>query len=297
LWRASDWRPSGGFSWARYRELLGFGIGIMGLNVTSYLRLRADNLLVGVALGAAPLGYYSMARQLVDGLWAFLSGSVSPVLWSTLARLQEAPVRLGRALHEAAEMLGLVAWPAFIGLAAVSPEFVVTVLGERWIPTAPVLVALAVGSIARMVAVPHLTAITVTGRTALRVAIELLSAVATLTAMAVALPRGVVEATWAYSGALAILLPIQLEIGSRVLRLDRSSWLGAFGTPLLASVVMLGAVLGLGSALGDGVSWGVRLAVLILTGAVTYAAVVAAASPALAGRLAANLRTAFRGSS
>ncbi|HKY61041.1 MAG TPA: lipopolysaccharide biosynthesis protein [Gemmatimonadota bacterium] len=296
LWRASDWRPSGGFSWARYRELMGFGVGITGLNVTTYLRLRADNLLVGVALGAAPLGYYSMARQLVDGLWAFLSGSVSPVLWSTLARLQEAPARLGRALHEAAEMLGLVIWPAFIGLAAVSPEFVTTVLGGRWTPTSPLLVALVVGSIARMVAVPHLTAITVTGRTGLRVAIELLSALVTLTALALALPYGVLAAAWAYSGALALLLPIQLEIGSRVLKLDRSAWLGAFGVPLLASAVMLGSVLALGWALSGRIPMGPRLAVMILTGVATYAAVVAAASPPLAGRLAENLRTAFRSS-
>lgn len=296
LWRASSWRPTGGFSWARYRDLLGFGIGIMGLNVTSYLRLRADNLLVGVALGAAPLGYYSMARQLVDGLWAFLSGSVSPVLWSTLARLQEAPARLGRALHEAAEMLWLVAWPAFIGLAAISGDLVATVLGEGWLPTSPLLVALAVGSIARMVVVPHLTAVAVTGRTILRLALEFLSAVATLTALALALPQGVLTATWAYSAALVLVLPIQLEIGFRVLNLDRSAWLGAFGTPLLASLVMLGAVLGLSAILNDRIGGAARLVVLIPMGFATYAAVVAALSPSLARRLAANLKTAFRGS-
>jgi PST family polysaccharide transporter len=296
LWRASSWRPTGGFSWARYRDLLGFGIGIMGLNVTSYLRLRADHLLVGVALGAAPLGYYSMARQLVDGLWAFLSGSVSPVLWSTLARLQAAPVRLERALHEAAEMLGLVAWPAFIGLAAISPDFIATVLGERWLPTSPLLVALAVGSIARMVVVPYLTAVTVTGRTILRVALEFLSAAATLTALALALPHGVLAAAWAYSGALALVLPVQLEIGSRALDLDRRAWLGAFGTPLLASLVMLGAVLGLGEILSDRIGGVARLVVLIPTGCATYAGVVAAMSPSLARRLEANLKTAFRGS-
>lgn len=294
LWRASRWRPRWRFSWKHYRELLAFGVGMLGLNLVQFARGRADNFLIGLGLGAVPLGYYSIAQQVVGGLQALVIGSVSPVMWSTLTRLQRERARLARAIRQAAEMLSLATWPVFVGLAAVAPLAVPVVLGERWSASVPVLAAVALGAVAASFVAAALTAITAIGRTGWRVGVEMVVAVATLGAMLAALPWGIEAVAWAYAVILFMTVPIQLSIATRFLDLDARTYLTAFRTPATGSLLMLGAVLAARIGIGERLAMLPELVVQVAVGAIVYAAYVRFAAPDLARRATDNLRTALR---
>lgn len=293
LWRASSWRPRWRFSWSHYRELLAFGIGMLGLSLIRFARGRADNFLIGLGLGAAPLGYYSIAHQVVGGLEALVSGSIAPVLWSTLTRLQRDQVRLARAIRQAAEMLSLATWPVFVGLAAVAPLAVPVVLGERWLPSVPVLAAVALSAVPGSLVSGPLTAITAIGRTGWRVAVEIVVAALTLGAMLAALPWGIEAVAWAYAVILFLVVPFQLGVATRFLRLDAGAYLTAFRTPATGSLLMLVALL-LGQAVMRGWEAPPALGAQVVLGAVAYIAYVRFAAPGLARRAMENLRTAVR---
>lgn len=294
LWRASRWRPRWRFSWRHYREILAFGVGMLGLNLVRFARGRADNFLIGLGLGAAPLGYYSIAHQVVGGLEALVSGSVAPVLWSTLTRLQSDRVRMARAIRQAAEMLTLATWPVFVGLAVVAPLAVPVVLGERWTASIPVLAAVAMGAVAASFGSAPLTAITAIGRTGWRVGIEIVVAVFTLGAMLAALPWGIVAVAWAYAIILFVMVPIQLRIATRFLDLQARMYLTAFRTPAMGSLLMLGALMGARIGMGERLAALPALGVQVGIGALVYAAYVRFAAPDLAGRATENIRTALR---
>lgn len=293
LWRASPWRPQWRFSWKHYRELLAFGIGMLGLSLVRFARGRADNFLIGLGLGAAPLGYYSIAHQVVGGLEALVSGSVAPVMWSTLSRLQQDQARLARAIRQAAELLSLATWPVFVGLAAVAPLVVPVVLGERWSASVPVMAAVALGAVAVSFGSAPLTAITALGRTGWRIGVEIVAAVLTLGAMLAALPWGIEAVAWAYAVILFVVVPIQLGVATRFLRLDAGTYLTAFRTPATGSLVMLGALLAARVGMRG---WAAppALAAQIALGGVVYLAYVRFTAPDLARRAIENLRTAVR---
>lgn len=294
LWRVSPWRPAWRFSWTRYRELLSFGIPMVGFHVVRFTRLRADNFLIGVGLGAAPLGYYSVALQVVDGMWALVNGSISPVLWSILSRLQAERRRLSRAIDQATEMLALAAWPVFLGLAAVATFAVPLVLGSRWMASAPILAALAAGVVARSLSVGPLTALAAIGETRWRLAVELIVALFTLGAMVAALPWGVLVVAWAYTLALFVASPVQLGISLRFLEMESADYLGVFRMPALASLSMLAVVLLARLLLPEGLDDLRSLVVLVPIGALVYGGIFRLAAPDTARRALGNFTTAVR---
>lgn len=294
LWRASSWRPELRFSWSRYRELLAFGASMTGVQLIRFVRMRADSFLIGVGLGATPLGYYSVARQLVQGTTAVVTGSVGPVLWSTLARLQDEPRRLARAIYQAAEMLALVTFPVFIGAAAVSQGIVPMVLGERWAVSAPIFAALAVAEVFRSASGLNLTAITAIGQTGWRVGLETMTATVTLLALVGSLPWGVVAVAWAWTVSLLLLFPIQLRLSFRLLDLDARTFLGGYRVPLIGSLLMLVAVLVVRTALGE-LRSPIDLTVAVLGGAAVYVGFIWWAAPDATHRALENLRVALKG--
>lgn len=296
LWRACRWRPGRRFSWKRYRELLRFGIGMLGLTLVRFGRTRADHFIIGLGLGATPLGYYTIAQQAVVGLEALLAGTISPVLWSTLTRIQRERDRLLRAIRQAAEMLGLVTWPVFVGLAAVAPLAAPVVLGDRWTASGPVLAALALSAIATSVGSAPLTAIVAIGRTGRRVGAEIILAVVTLGAMLAVMTWGIEAVAWAYAVAVFAVTPIQLGIVRRVLQLDVRRYLTVFRTPAVGSLLMLGVLLIVSIGMGERLSMASRLVLLIAVGALVYLTYVKLAAPNLAHRVLGSLGTAFRAS-
>ncbi|MGH7550348.1 MAG: lipopolysaccharide biosynthesis protein [Gemmatimonadota bacterium] len=294
LWRASAWRPAWRFSWARYRELLAFGVPMLGFHVVRFTRMRADNFLIGMGLGAAPLGYYSVALQVVDGMWALVNGSVLPVLWSTLSRLQGERQRLSRAIEESTEMLALATWPVFLGLASVAPYAVPLMLGSRWTASAPILAALAVGAVARSLSMGPLTALSAIGETKWRLGVELIVALLTLGAMVAGLPWGVVVVAWAYTLALFVASPVQLGISLRFLELRGADYLEVFRVPAIASLIMLGVVMLTRLLLPQGLADLPSLVVLVGVGAIVYWGIVRLAAPVVVRRAVENFKTAVR---
>jgi len=295
LWRASPWRPRLRYVWARHRELLGFGVSMLGVELIRFGRDRADNLLIGFALGATALGYYSVAWKIVNGISGLVMGSVGAVAWSTFSRLQREPRRLARAIVETAGMVGLVTWPVFLGAAATAPVLVEAILGPSWAPGAPVLAALALAAVVRSVAGLQLTAMTAVGAIRRRIVIEALMAGVILAAIVATVSHGIVPVAWAYTLSLTTLLPVVLTIASRVLPLDTPGYLRAYRIPLTASLVMLGPVILARAFLAQRFGPVLELALLVGLGGVIYIGVVRLIAPdAIRGALA-NARVALTG--
>jgi PST family polysaccharide transporter len=64
-WSVSPWRPKLIFSRASLREVGGYSSKVFGWNFLFYMNRKADNMLIGRYLGAAPLGLYSVAYNIM----------------------------------------------------------------------------------------------------------------------------------------------------------------------------------------------------------------------------------------
>ena len=143
LWFSSPWRPRLAYSFASLRSLGGYSWNVFGARLLFYLNRNADNLLVGRFLGAAALGAYSVAYNVMLLPFSQVSVPVQDVLFPAFSRLQDDRRTLASTWLRANRVIAAVTVPALVGLIVVAPDFVHVVLGERWHRATPVIQILA----------------------------------------------------------------------------------------------------------------------------------------------------------
>ncbi|MEO7732368.1 MAG: lipopolysaccharide biosynthesis protein [Kofleriaceae bacterium] len=114
------------------RDLLGFGMGQSAANLANYFANNGDYMVVGHFLGAAKLGLYQRAYELMRFPATVFTSVAGSVLFSAFSRVQDDPERLGRAFRRTLFASAVVLLPASAGLIVLAPEIVRILLGKGW---------------------------------------------------------------------------------------------------------------------------------------------------------------------
>jgi lipopolysaccharide exporter len=99
-----------------------------------YANSNADVLLIGRLLGAAPLGFYSLALNMVKMPVQRLSGVVSKVAFPTFSAVQDDLPRFRTGFLKSIQFISVIIFPLLVGLMVLAPEIIEVLLGEKWLP-------------------------------------------------------------------------------------------------------------------------------------------------------------------
>lgn len=133
------------------RELCGLGAAATLNQVVNGIARNADNLLVGRLLGAAALGVYARAFNLMALPLAAVGDVMWHVLLPALAEVRGDRARLGRAWLAAVQASTLAAAPLMAGLAAAAPALAAGIYGPAWTGMAAPLRVLCAAGVLRAV--------------------------------------------------------------------------------------------------------------------------------------------------
>lgn len=152
-WWSARWMPSLHFSRREFSTMVRFGGQVVFVDLAATLRSWAEVAIVSHALGAAALGYMSIARKLVD-VTSDLSGAAIPsVSQVVFARVRDSRPRLQRAYQRAlSTTYGVVSLPMLV-VAVGAPAAVPLIFGAGWGQSVPVVSALAVAGVMTLGAV------------------------------------------------------------------------------------------------------------------------------------------------
>jgi O-antigen/teichoic acid export membrane protein len=115
------------------RELLAYGGGHTLAQLANSVAVMGDNVVVGRYLGAAALGLYGRAYQLVS-VPATLFGQVAnEVLFPAMAAVQHDRAALRRVYGTGTAILAIVALPISVLCAVTSAQLVLVLLGPQWL--------------------------------------------------------------------------------------------------------------------------------------------------------------------
>jgi teichuronic acid exporter len=114
------------------RALARFGALVSVDRLLFYLHSQMDILIGGRALGKESIGIYAIALSLATIPLDKVLPVATQVSFAAFSRIQNDSERVQRNVLRALQVVALVCFPAFLGLAAVAPDFVPLVLGERW---------------------------------------------------------------------------------------------------------------------------------------------------------------------
>lgn len=138
-----------GFNLTAFRELLVFGGGFTVAHGFNYLARQGDNFVAARWLGAAALGAYGRAYQLVGFPVNQLTMVIGEVLFPAMARIQKSKERLSATFRRGTSVMALAFAPIGIIAAVLAPEIIGVTLGSGWSEAVPPFQILAVGMVFR----------------------------------------------------------------------------------------------------------------------------------------------------
>jgi PST family polysaccharide transporter len=144
LWFTCDWRPSTPALSKGTKELLRFGMGISGFNFINYFSRNLDNILIGRYLGAAPLGLYTKAYQLLMLPITQFRDPLNAVGIPAMSTLQNEPKSYLNYYKQYLFILAFISMPVVVFLGLYSQEVILIVLGSKWVDASLVFQILAI---------------------------------------------------------------------------------------------------------------------------------------------------------
>lgn len=133
------------FALAPLRAHLGFGAFVSADRTLWYLFTESDKFIGGKLLGSVSLGYYAVANQIAALPINKISGLLNSVAFPAFSQThaQEGHAKVRDYLLKSTRLLGLAAFPVCFGISATAQPLIACLLGEKWLPAAPLLVLLA----------------------------------------------------------------------------------------------------------------------------------------------------------
>jgi O-antigen/teichoic acid export membrane protein len=270
LWRVSDWRPGFRFSIKRFRELFLFGANILGGNFVDFLSVHSDDFLIGYFLGSVALGYYTLAYNLLIVTTDLLISVPNAVAYPLLSSLQSDSAGANRAFCRVILLQSIVAFPVFLGIAALSSEVVTQLYGTAWRASIPVLQLLMLIGIVRSAMYFYSSAFRAAGKPSWRFGIYSLTAVLNVIGFILVVRLGIVAVAASYVMVSYLLMPFYLLMIRNLMGISIRSHLSQYGPAVISSLVMFAVVYAFKFAIGESVILPIRLTILVLIGVATY---------------------------
>jgi O-antigen/teichoic acid export membrane protein len=271
LWTFSSWRPHFTYSRRSLKDLGGFGLNLLSARLLSYVNRNADNLLVGRYLGAAPLGAYSVAYNLMVLPLDRLILPIQETLYPAYSKWQDDRERLRDVWLRVFRIVAFLVFPAMVGLCIVAPDFVRVVLGEKWHAAIPVLQILSFVAIVQSMAALCPRALTAIDRTRAILRFAFVEVLVTVPAFAIGLHWGIVGVAVCYSIVSIPLNAVLTGFTAHAIEVTAPRLLRTLRGVTVATAIMGGVCLAARHSLvaAGAASW-LRLLIVATLGAVVY---------------------------
>jgi O-antigen/teichoic acid export membrane protein len=271
LWLFSDWRPRLVYSRRSLRELRSFGTNVSGTLLLFQLNQNTDNVLVGRFLGAAPLGTYMLAYNIILVPFSRLVAPLHEVLYPVFTRLQTDLPRLASVWLRAVRMLAAVALPVMLTLVVLAPDAVPVVFGSRWEHAVPVVQILAwVGTLFALQGLNSVL-LQAIGRTRMLFLYALVSFAAGLASFLIGLRWGIVGVAACFAVASTVMQPLYMELTARSVGIGLRDCVRALsGVVQVAASVAVSAAIVRNLLVSAGVGPVMRVVLCSLVGVLVY---------------------------
>ena len=259
LWLLLKWRPSPRIRRADLGVLLRFGGGLTLLGLISVVVSNIDYVAIGRVLGATDLGFYTLGWRLPELMIVNLAVVAGLVLFPSFATI-EGPAR-GAAYKTALRYVLMVSLPMAIGLCILAEPFVLTLFGDQWQDTVPVMQVLTAFAFFEALGIPGGIVYKSIGRIDVLIKIAIPQAILAVVSILIFVDDGIVAVAACQAGASAAGAVLKTFIAARLVG-DGVRGLWAAAAPCFAAGAVLAAVLALVSAAVDG-----SVLTLLLSGA------------------------------
>jgi lipopolysaccharide exporter len=148
------YRPGLHFSLASVASNLRFGAWLTADSLINYVNTNLSTLVLARILGASVAGGYNLAYNVAVVPPMKLNPIITRVLFPAFAKIQDDIDKLRVNFYKLLSVVGIINFPALLGLMVVANNFVPLVFGEKWVSIIPILQLLCVVGLLRSIGNP-----------------------------------------------------------------------------------------------------------------------------------------------
>ncbi len=230
------------FAWSELRPVVSFSVSVTLTNLANLVGRNGDYVILGSVVGAAALGFYSLAYRLMLMPIQIFSWGISSVLLPGLSNIKDDPVRMGDAVLRVSQLVSLITFPIMAGTWALSEPIVIFALGPKMQPVAELLAILAAVGALQSLSSSHGSVFMATGRADIMFRWSLFVNAITLSAFIIGVRWGAVGVASAYLIVNLLLAPPGYMLLFRLIKLPIILFVREMVPTVVVAILMAVAV-------------------------------------------------------
>ncbi|MDR0962081.1 MAG: lipopolysaccharide biosynthesis protein [Mediterranea sp.] len=143
-WHFSPWRPTLRIDFRPLKEMFGFSSKMLVTNLFVQLNANVVSALLGRLYTEKEVGYYTQGNKWHSMAAMFITGMIGNVAQPTLAEVSDNRDRQRAVFRKMLRFAAFLSFPMMLGLALIAREFIVIVIGDKWLDSVPILQMLCV---------------------------------------------------------------------------------------------------------------------------------------------------------
>ena len=128
----SSWKPRFEYSFVRLRRMFSFSAWTLLEQISIWLTTNIGIFIVGQFLNQYYLGLYKTSMSTVNAILMIVSSSVTPVLFSTLSRIQNRGEQFKETFYKFHRCLAILIIPMGVGIFVYRHLITLIMLGDQW---------------------------------------------------------------------------------------------------------------------------------------------------------------------
>jgi len=174
LWTTNKWKPLTVFSRESFRSLFSFGSRVIISNLIDTVYNNVFLLIIGKFYSPAQLGYYTRADQFSRLASRNLAGTVQRVSYPVLSQVQDENEKLREGYRKIIMAVMFVTFTVMLGMAAISEAMIVTLIGEKWLPSVEFLQLLCLAAMLYPLHALNINILNIKGRSDIMLRLEII---------------------------------------------------------------------------------------------------------------------------
>lgn len=168
------WKPTKRFSVSSFKKMFSFGSKILCSGIINTIYSNLYTLVIGRIYNPTQVGYYTQGDKFAVLPSTTLLQVVMKVAYPLMAEIQDDTDKLKVAYQKFLRLPIFILYPVLTGLIVYAHPLIYILLGEKWLPTVPILQILCLGSFFDPLTHINLNILYVKGRTDLVLKLEVI---------------------------------------------------------------------------------------------------------------------------
>lgn len=179
----TKWKPKIEFSFQSFNKFFRFGWKLLVSSLIDTVYKNIYYVIIGKMYTKTDLGYYTNARQIRDAINRGITQSIQRVTYPVLSSIQGEEVKLKTGFKTVIRTTAYVFFPIMIGIAAISDNLIILLLGPKWEPAIMYFQLLCVAAMLFPMHAINLNILKVKGRSDLFLKLEIIKKTMTTIAL------------------------------------------------------------------------------------------------------------------